>query len=138
MEHLSKSQKLVYNMEKYSGGAISIICGSMLLKGEMDAVNLQATANELRRINSVLRTRIVETDTGTMQTVEEYAPQDIKVLRFSDKAGLTHYAEAYAREPLPLYGRLCEFTVVLLPGQYGLLVKLEWFVLYKGRCSIPP
>ncbi len=125
MEHLSKSQKLVYNMEKYSGGAISIICGSMLLKGEMDAVNLQATANELRRINSVLRTRIVETDTGTMQTVEEYAPQDIKVLRFSDKAGLTHYAEAYAREPLPLYGRLCEFTVVLLPGQYGLLVKLH-------------
>lgn len=125
MEHLSKSQKLVYNMEKYSGGAISIICGSMLLKGEMDAANLQAAANELHRINPVLRTHIVETDMGTMQTVEEYALQDIKVLRFSDKAGLTHYAEAYAQEPLPLYGRLCEFTVVLLPSQYGLLVKLH-------------
>ena len=60
-----------------------------------------------------------------MQVVEDYAPQDVKVLQFSNKSELTCYAEAYAKEPLVLYGLLCEFTVVLLPGQSGLLVKLH-------------
>ena len=94
MQHLSRSQKLIYNMEKYSGGAISVICGSMLLRGETSADDLQMAANELRRINSALRTHIVEADAGTMQIVEEYAPQNVKVLRFSSKSELTTYAEA--------------------------------------------
>lgn len=128
MQHLSRSQKLIYDMEKYSGGAISVICGSMLLRGETSADDLQMAANKLRRINSALRTRIVETDAGTMQIVEEYAPQDVKVLRFSNKSELTIYAEAYAHKPLPLYSQLCEFTVVLLPGQSGLLVKLHHII----------
>lgn len=128
MFHLSKPQKLIYDMEKFSGGAISVICGSMLLRGETSADDLQMAANELRRINAALRTRIVETDAGTMQVVEEYAPHNVKVLRFSNKSELTHYAEAYAKEPLALYGQLCEFSVVLLPGQSGLLVKLHHII----------
>lgn len=128
MKHLSRSQKLIYDMEKYSGGAISVICGSMLLRREADVADLQAAENELRRINAALRTHIVETDAGPMQIVEDYAPQDVKVLRFSNKLELTCYAEAYAKEPLPLYGQLCEFTVVLLPEQSGLLVKLHHII----------
>ena len=128
MLHLSKPQKLIYDMEKYSGGAISVICGSMLLRRKVNAADLQAAANELHRINAALRTRIVETDAGPMQIVEGYAPQGAKMLRFSNKLELTRYAEAYAKEPLPLYGQLCEFTVVLLPEQSGLLVKLHHII----------
>lgn len=128
MQHLTKSQKLIYDMEKYSGGSISIICGSILLQGETDITTLQAAANGLRRINPALCTRIVETDEGTMQVVEEYTPQDVAVLRFSDKAELLCYAEDYARKPLDLYGQLFESTVVLLPGQCGLLVKLHHII----------
>ena len=117
MLHLSKPQKLIYDMEKYSGGAISVICGSMLLRRKVNAADLQAAANELHRINAALRTRIVETDAGPMQIVEGYAPQGAKMLRFSNKLELTRYAEAYAKEPLPLYGQLCEFTVVLQIGR---------------------
>lgn len=47
MEHLSKSQKLIYDLEKYAGGAISIICGSMLLCGKQDTKTLQKAVNEL-------------------------------------------------------------------------------------------
>ena len=41
-------------MEKYSGGAISVICGSMLLRREVNAADLQEAANELRRIKEAL------------------------------------------------------------------------------------
>ena len=54
MQHLSRSQKLIYDMEKYSGGAISVICGSMLLRREVNAADLQEAANELRRIKEAL------------------------------------------------------------------------------------
>lgn len=33
---LSKPQKLIYDMEKYAGGSISVICGSMLLPGKKE------------------------------------------------------------------------------------------------------
>ena len=128
MEHLSKSQKLIYDMEKYAGGAISTICGSMLLFGKQDTEILQAAVNDLYRLNPALRTRIVETDAGTMQTVKDFAPKKIAVLRFSDRAELDAYAGDYARKPLDLYGQLCEINVVLLPGQYGLLVKLHHII----------
>lgn len=128
MEHLSKSQMQVYDMEKYAGGTISVICGSMLLKGERDTAVLQAAVNELYRINPVLRTHIVETNNGTMQNVDEYAPQNINVLRFADKLALRAYAEAYAQQPMELYGKLCEIQVLILPGQYGLLVKQHHLV----------
>lgn len=128
MEHLSKSQMQVYDMEKYAGGTISVICGSMLLKGEKDIAVLQAAVNELYRINPVLRTRIVETNNGTMQNIEDYAPQSINVLCFADKLELRAYAEAYAQQPIELYGKLCEIQVIILPGQYGLLVKQHHLV----------
>lgn len=32
--NLTKPQKLIYDMEKFSGGAISVICGSVLSRGK--------------------------------------------------------------------------------------------------------
>ena len=66
MNKLSKSQKVVYDMEKYAGGCIAVICGSMLIEGNKDQAELTAAVNELYRLNTALRTRITETDGGAV------------------------------------------------------------------------
>ena len=85
MNELSKSQKLVYDMEKYVGGSVAVICGSMFIEGNRDQTDLTAAVNELYRLNAALRTRITETDGGAAQYVLKYAERDIKVLRFDNK-----------------------------------------------------
>jgi hypothetical protein len=34
MHQLSNPQRLIYEMEKYAGGAVTVICGSMLFEGQ--------------------------------------------------------------------------------------------------------
>ena len=33
---LSKPQRIIYNMEKFSGGAVAVVCGSVLYEGKAD------------------------------------------------------------------------------------------------------
>ena len=115
-------------MEKYAGGAISVICGGMLIRGEKETAEMQAAVNELYRINDALRIRVSETDGTASQKITEYAEQNIPVLRFESKAELDSYAEKYAKTPLDFYGNLCEVSIVVLPKQYGLLVKLHHII----------
>lgn len=126
--HLSKPQKLICDMEKFVGGSISVICGSMLLSGNVDIWEFEQTINELYRLNDALRIRIVESSSEVVQTISEYFPKEIDVLYFDDKSTLDAYAEQYAKEPLDYHGELCEFKIVVLPGRYGILVKLHHIV----------
>lgn len=126
--NITKPQKLIYDMEKYAGGAISVICGGMLIRGEKKTVEMQAAVNELYRLNDALRIRVSETDSTASQKITEYAEQNIPVLRFESKAELDSYAEKYAKTPLDFYGNLCEVSIVVLPEQYGLLVKLHHII----------
>lgn len=128
MNKLSKSQKLVYDMEKYACGSISVICGSMLIEGNREQEKLIAAVNELFRLNSTLRTRIKETEHGTVQFLLEYSERNINVLHFDSKEALDHYAGKYAQEPFDLYDELCEISVVLIHGHYGLLVKFHHII----------
>lgn len=115
-------------MEKFAGGAIAVICGSMLVHGKKDLSKIKKAVNELYRLNAALRIRIVETDGEVSQTVCEYAEQDFNVLCFDNKAGLDTYADDYAKKPLDFYGNLCEINIVTLPAQYGLLIKLHHII----------
>ena len=72
--------------------------------------------------------RIVETDDGIQQTVSDYAEQEIKMIRFNDKAKMDVYAEKYAKMPFDFYGSLCEISVILLPDHYGILAKLHHII----------
>ena len=121
MNELSKPQKLIYDMEKYAGGSIAVICGCMLIEGSRDQAELTAAVNELYRLNTALRTRITETHSGAVQSVLEYAERDIDVLCFDSNDELDHYADNYAQKPFDLYGELCEISVVLIPGHHGIL-----------------
>ena len=126
--NLTKPQRLIYDMEKFSGGAISVICGSMLARGEKDISEIKRAVNEIYRLNDALRIRISESDGEVSQNVCEYAEQDIPVLCFENKAELDRHAESYAKVAVDLYGKLCEINIVILPEQYGLLVKMHHIV----------
>ena len=126
--NLTKPQRLVYDMDKFSGGAISVICGSMLVCGKRDISEIKKTVNDIYRLNDALRIRISEQDGEASQSIREYVERDVPVLCFDDKAELDHYAESYAKVAVDLYGDLCESKIVVLPEQYGLLVKMHHIV----------
>ncbi len=128
MYHLTKPQKLIYDMERFAGGSIANVCGSIVIKGEKDISVLTNAVNELYRLNDALRIRITEIDGVPYQIVSEYKEQKIKVLHFADKEELNSYAEKYAKEPMDFYSSLCEINVILLNGGYGLLVKLHHII----------
>ncbi|MGN0404094.1 MAG: amino acid adenylation domain-containing protein [Bariatricus sp.] len=126
---LSKSQKLVYDMEKYAGeSSISIICGSMLLKENTPIEQMQKAVNEIYRLNDGLRIHIVEDENGVYQEITPYYERKHEVLRFETKEELDEYAEHYAKIPIDLYGALCETKIIILPDRCGVLVKLHHLV----------
>ena len=125
---LTKPQKLIYNMEKFSGGAVAMLCGSVLFNGSRELSELRHAVNELYRINSALRTRIDETGDETMQTTTDFVERKIETLCFSSKAELDAYAAESAKQPLTLSGSLCEIKAVALPERYGALIKLHHII----------
>ena len=128
MQRLTKPQKLIYDTEKFAGGSIAVVCGSILIKGQKDISALTNAVNEIFRLNDALRIRILEKDGVPYQTVSEYTEQKINVLRFKDKAELDLYAEKYAKEPIDFYGSLCDANIVVIENGYGLLVKLHHII----------
>lgn len=128
MLELTKPQKLIYDMEKFAGGSIATVCGSIVIKGEKDVAELSNATNELYRINDALRIKIIETDGVPYQTITEYKEQEINVLHFKDKAELNYYAEKYAKEPMDFYGSLCYAQIVILENYYGILIKMHHII----------
>lgn len=70
--NLTKPQKLVYDMEKFAGGSISVICGSMLTGGTRDLHELQSAVNEIYRLNDALRIHISESGGEVSQSIADY------------------------------------------------------------------
>lgn len=136
MYNLSKPQKLIYDMEKYAGGAVAVICGSMIVRGTKSLPELKTAVNELYRLNDAFRMHIVETSSGVRQVVNEFAPYDAEVLRFSSRDELDSYGASWAKKPMDLYGPLCEIKLVLLSDSYGLLVKLHHIIADAWTLSL--
>ncbi len=128
MYDLSKPQRSIYEMEKYVGGSISVICGSMLVKGTKSPAELRNVVNQIYKVNDALRIHIVETKFGIQQVVTEFMEQEIEVLRFETKNALDLYANKYAKEPLNLYGNLCDIKILLTNDCYGILIKLHHII----------
>ena len=119
---------LIYDMEKFIGGAIGVICGSALMDADISVEEAQKAVNEIFRINDALRIRIVDDNGKPQQYVADYAEADIEVLHFGSKAELDSYAAEYAKEPLDFYGALAMIKIVLIPGKIGLLAKLHHII----------
>lgn len=128
MHNLSKPQMLIYDMEKYVGGTVAVICGSVLLEGQRKLSDLTQAVNEIFRLNEALRTRIVGQNGQALQEIKDFQEQAVNILRFDSKDAFAAYAEEYAKTPVTLNGPLCELQVVLLPEHYGLLAKCHHII----------
>lgn len=128
MYDLSKPQKSIYNMEKFTGGTVANICCSMLCVGKMDIDTLKNAVNELYRLNDALRVRIMETPSGTRQSISDYSEHDFEILIFQNDTEFSSYAEEYAKQSLDLYGSLCDIKIIFVENKYGLLVKLHHII----------
>lgn len=126
--NLTRPQNLIYDMEKYAGGTISIICGSMLSSGRRDVVELKRAVNEIYQRNEALRIHIKEIEGQAYQEITPYIEREVEVLYFEEKAELDSYAENYAKIPLDFYGDLCDIKIAILPEQYGVLIKLHHII----------
>ena len=115
-------------MEKFAGGTIAVICGSILVNGDEDLSLIKKNVNQLYQINTALRIEITEMGHEVSQTVCDYSEQDFNVLKFHTKDELDSYARNYAKTPLDSHGNLCEINIVLLPERYGLLIKLHHII----------
>ncbi len=126
--NLTKPQKLIYDMEKFTGGAIAIVCGSMLINTDKSVAEMKKAVNELYRLNDALRIRVSEENGQPYQYVTEYKEQDIEVMSFNSKEELDDYASEYAKEPLNFYGSICDIKIVVLSDKKGVLAKLHHFI----------
>lgn len=125
---LTKPQKLIYDMERFAGGAINVICGSMLLSGVKTEAEMITAVNRVYQLNDALRIRISVEDGQPSQKVVPYAEKNIEVLHFATKAELDSYAQNHVNVPLDFHGDLCDIKVVILPEQYGILLKFHHMI----------
>lgn len=115
-------------MEKFHGGAISVVAGSMLIDGKTDSVKINNAVNQLFKNNEVLRTRILEKDNNATQDVVAFKEQDFEILEFQTEDEFKNYAKTKAREPLDLTGSLCDIKIIVLPEKYGLFARLHHII----------
>lgn len=126
--NLTKPQKLIYEMEKFYGGAISVVAGSILIDGKTDSVKINNAVNQLLKNNEVLRTRILEKDNNATQEVVAFKEQEFEILEFQTEDEFKNYAKTKAREPLDLTGSLCDIKIIVLPEKYGLFARLHHII----------
>ena len=126
--HLTKPQELIWDMERFAGGSVAVICTSMLRRGHKDEQVLQKAVDRLFCINDALRTKLNVNGEKVTQNVEEYTEQRAEVLYFPNTSALTDYAESYCQTAIDLSGPLCEMKILILPAQYGLLVKIHHLI----------
>ncbi len=115
-------------MEKVCGGTISVICGSILIKGRQSVEKMKKAVNEIYRQNQILRMQIQEIDGVPYQYETQIIPMDIEVISFDNENAFHSYAQNYATVPMNLYGNLSEFKIIQVGMQYGLVVKMHHII----------
>ena len=125
---LSKPQMLVYNMEKYTGGTVSILCGSILLDKKYDYEVLNNAINRIIEMNPMLRVRIDESDGVPTQHITDYVKTNIEKTSFKNEKELNDYGKKMADKALDFYGCLFEVLVADLPEASAILLKLHHII----------
>lgn len=124
---LSKPQMLIYTMDKSVGGAVSVLCGSILFGKSLDCGMLADLLNTIVKNNPSLRTIIRETN-DIEQFYEAYQPLYYETREFLNIEELDRFASEYAKIKLDLSGRLFEFIIISLPDHTGVLIKMHHII----------
>lgn len=113
---LSQSQQNIWDLEKaYSGTSINHITTSVRIQGQFRLDLLQKSIRLLLESDSSLRTRIEMREGKLVQYIVPMEEEAVPVFDFSlsGQDGVENWAQALAREPMPvLGGALCPFLAV--------------------------
>ena len=135
---LSKPQMLIYSMEHYTKGAVSVLCGSFFFDGNEDIIKISGALNNVIKNNDMLRARMIDIN-NPCQVIIDYSQQDFQLLSFNQESEFESYAEQYATIPLDFYGALLDVKIIALPNKNGVLFKLHhiigdaWSMALLGR-----
>lgn len=115
-------------MDKYAGGAISNICGSVLYNGEKSVTEIKSAINYIFKINDALRIRVNESNEEISQEIVDYSEQDFEVYYFYTKSELDEFGDQYAKQPIDISGSLCEVKIIYVENKYGLIIKMHHLI----------
>ena len=115
-------------MQKFAGGSIATICGSITIKVSKDIDTIKRAVNEMYRLNDAMRIRVVEENGVPMQFAENYIEKGVEILRFENKAELDSYALKYAKEPMDFSSSLCYIKAFVINDSYGIIAKLHHII----------
>lgn len=126
--NLSRPQQLVYEMDRFGGGGIATITTSILFERMIDTSTCENAIHRLYEINDSLRIQLERRDSEVYQKVLPDVTPAIKHLQFLSYESFEQYADQYAKEPMDLFERLSEFTVVQIENRTGFLVKVHHLI----------
>ncbi len=125
---LTQSQQLIYDMEKFAGGSIANICGSMLFGKQHTVEEINSAICQVYNLNDALRIRLKESGGAVQQYVCENEEIHVDIKQFSSKKELNSFGEIFAKEPMGIGGSLSKFIIAILPEQTGVIVKLHHLI----------
>lgn len=130
---LSQSQQNIWDLEKaYSGTSINHITTSVWIQGQFRLDLLQKSIRLLLESDSSLRTRIEMREGKLVQYIVPMEEEAVPVFDFSlsGQDGVENWAQALAREPMPvLGGALCRFWLFKTgENDGGILMKLHHLI----------
>lgn len=130
---LSQSQQNIWDLEKaYSGTSINHITTSVRIQGQFRLDLLQKSIRLLLESDSSLRTRIEMREGKLVQYIVPMEEEAVPVFDFSlsGQDGVENWAQALAREPMPvLGGALCRFWLFKTgENDGGILMKLHHLI----------
>ena len=127
--NLSKPQQLIYDMEKFLGGAVSNIAVSVFYKNGFDEELMQRALNAVVETNSSLRIKINSSGGESIQYFGEFSAETFPVYFFPCENEFREWAEDFAKKPMDLHGKLYDFAIILIGGnQCGIMFKLHHLI----------
>lgn len=133
---LTKPQKLILDMSRYSQDPSATGCGSVIFNYRIPIDQMQRTVNELYRINDALRTRIIEKEGRVEQFFEEYHYEKIEVLEFVNEQEFHQYAEAKVKETFDLFESLCDIKICVFEDKSAFLIKIHHIISDAWTMSV--
>ncbi|MBR2705860.1 MAG: hypothetical protein IKE74_01310 [Mogibacterium sp.] len=139
MTGLTGPQYYLYKAQEAGFGRACVLGGSLIVKGTCDIEKLQHAANEVLRINDVLRTRVVTDENGQpAQFIAGFEPREFKVVKFRDLRELDKKGGKWAQKPFRMGEdqELVEMQIVQMPDAYGALVRIHHIISDGWTCML--
>jgi hypothetical protein len=122
---LTKPQKAIWNMERFYGGSVANITGSVFFNAPVSVSRLQDALNHMILKHDSMRIRLGLRYGDAAQYVDGYTPAEFRKVGFTDKAEFERWVNALAREPFDLTGQLYKIYIVSIGKRTGYVLHLH-------------